>query len=425
MRHLQLIKAACAPHIALRKIFLFALSLFIAVITLNAAVADSHNTNLPAVQVRITHQNGSVDTIAIDEETHEIDIRRGDKIDVINVAAWSAIAHGNNYLINVEREITRTHQKPIASLITFRELLLLFDANTSETNPAALGLTTLSINEIVITNIAEALTHINAIYDPPPGTFVGTPNAGIGDLFGLIKLVSQLTDGPGSAIAARTAGANAIASGLPDPDHFLQMKAQVHIARESAIVEIAQAHLNAAKTLHENSKILVDAGRASDSDVNRAKILVFEANLELSDAQLRLALAVDAHENAFGSRLESRAFPNWKNLPPTELEIITRGLTSNQHQLARTYWRQMRHARQTLVMVDAMTELVLEVSRSYRRDFELGIITIVDLITVSRLVFDIRVQQIVRRADLNIAESWILAALGQFDPTSIERPEQP
>lgn len=253
------------------------------------------------------------------------------------------------------------------------------------------------------------------------------PAAGAGDeIFGVVHVVSWLVDrlAPiADAEAAETSGAAAEDSGSPDPgNHFAQMRAQIVIAREAAIVALAGDYLQAARELAGETEKMLNGGAARPVDREQVRLFELEAEIEHRDARHRLALAADTHENDYGYRLESILFPVWAEPPPTGLEEITARLGSDRAAKARTRWRTAAHGRDTLQLVKTLVVVARAVREAYRQQHAIGQRSLGELIGVEQLFHQAEVQRIMRTADLRIAESWLLFALGQFDPAHIRRP---
>ena len=408
MQYLVLIFAGRARRSVVANVSLLGFALFVAVTTAMLPTFAS------AAEVRITHLDGKVDVITTSSATQEISVRQGDKIEVLNATLTSATISGGN-----SEDYIVTLSEPSGTVeITFVGLFLLFAVGDPATSPAGADNppTILIVGETEISHIGDALSQISTAVGGGGGRAAG----GGGEAFGIIQVVSWLLNRLNPVSSAQAAELPPGSTG----GLFPQMKAQLLIARETGIVNIAQIHVTAAVRLVTNIKRLAIAGHASDVDVDRVEIHLLEARLELRDARFRLALAADAHENEFGERLESRGFPMWKTAPPTELNAITEGITADQTKLARTFWRQARHARETRDLVRQLVSFAEKANRAYERQFELGQRTITELLSAQRLVFDARVQLVAREADLAIAESWILAAHGKLEPASIEHPGQ-
>lgn len=360
-----------------------------------------------AVKIRIVHRDGTDETIVTSGATQKIKVRQGDKIDVLNASMASATVIGNDYVVTVAVPASDNVE------ITFVDLFLLLAQAGGDTPPPVLV-----IGDWRVASIGDALSAIATAAGEPAA---GAPTAagGGGEVFGLIQVVSWLLDRLGPVSSAQAAPAVAVGTA----GQFAQMKAQILIAREAEIAVLAKEHADTARSFLRDVRQMAESGRGTDADVNNTRVLLLQFELELRDAKFRLALAADAHENEFGERLESTLFPVWKSPPPTGLDAITRGLTGDQaKKLARTYWRQSRHARKTLDMVKTLVSVAQSLQRAYRQQFALGRRTVTDLASVQRLVFETRVQQVARLSDLRVAESWILAARGQLTPAYIKHP---
>ena len=102
-------------------------------------------------QVRISHQDGTVDTITTTGATEEILVQQGDKIEVLGASLREATVDGNNYVVTLADDDGGTVQ------ITFVDLFLLLAVGDPATTPAAPDATTLVIGETSIASIGQAL----------------------------------------------------------------------------------------------------------------------------------------------------------------------------------------------------------------------------------------------------------------------------
>ncbi|NNE82536.1 MAG: hypothetical protein HKN28_01055, partial [Alphaproteobacteria bacterium] len=120
-------------------------------------------------QVRITHQDGTVDEITTSGATQQIQVQQGDKIEVVNATLTSATVDGNNYVV--------TLTDPSGTVeITFVDLFLLL-ATGDPTTTAADGATSLFIGETEIASIGDALSQVATAAGPAGG---GAVDGGLG-----------------------------------------------------------------------------------------------------------------------------------------------------------------------------------------------------------------------------------------------------
>ncbi|MHC5112226.1 MAG: beta strand repeat-containing protein [Planctomycetota bacterium] len=103
-------------------------------------------------QVRITHQDGTVDEITTSGATQQIQVQQGDKIEVVNATLTSATVDGNNYVVTLT-DASGTVE------ITFVDLFLLL-ATGDPTTTVADGSTSLFIGETEIASIGDALSQV-------------------------------------------------------------------------------------------------------------------------------------------------------------------------------------------------------------------------------------------------------------------------
>lgn len=266
----------------------------------------------------------------------------------------------------------------------------------------------------------------------PVEAAAGPVAGGGGELFGLLQVVSWLIERvelvPG-AVAAEEAAARQLAqagappaAGQAEPPRFAQMRAQLLIAREAEIARLAVDYETVTATLLAQLHSLIAVGHGGRLELAQAGAFHLEAQLEARDAGFRLAQAVDAHQDAHGERLETAAFPVWSTPPPTGLAAVSAEVAEGERAAARRYWRQARHARETISLLESLIALAEEIRDAYRQQFEIGQRTLAELETAEKTVFQAQVRLVQRRAELLIAEAWLLAATGQLSDDHIKRP---
>ena len=251
----------------------------------------------------------------------------------------------------------------------------------------------------------------------------GPSAAGGGEIFGFVRVASWLLDrlDPIGEAAAETAGSVAADASMA-PGRFEQMRAQLLVAREAALLDLAREYLEKAKAFAEELAQAAAAGASSAVDVEQGRMLTLEAEIETRDAAHRLALAADAHEDAYGYRLEAALFPEWAEPPPDDLDAVRAGMPDGLAKAARAYWRRAAHGRETLELVDRLVATALAVRNAVLDQFKLGRRSTGEAISILRVVYEAQVQQANRRADKLVAEAWILAARGALGDAYIRRP---
>ncbi|MEQ9124661.1 MAG: hypothetical protein RIM80_19085, partial [Alphaproteobacteria bacterium] len=187
-------------------------------------------------------------------------------------------------------------------------------------------------------------------------------------------------------------------------------------------LDLAREYLEKAKAFADELAQGAAAGVSSAVDVEQGRMLTLEAEIETRDAAHRLALAADAHEDAYGYRLEAALFPEWAEPPPDDLDAVRAGMPDGLAKAARAYWRRAAHGRETLELVDRLVATALAVRNAVLDQFKLGRRSTGEAISILRVVYEAQVQQTNRRADKLVAEAWILAARGALGDAYIRRP---
>lgn len=267
------------------------------------------------------------------------------------------------------------------------------------------------------------VTLAQAVDSPDPmETAAGGPAAaGGGELFRLVQVVSWLLDRIDIVSKSEAAEPLQLAQ-TGDLARFLQLEAQLMITRETEIAKLAADYRDVTGMILAALKERLAAGGGSQADADQAEAIHLEAQLEVKEAEFRRILAVDAHQDAYGERLETTAIPVWQAEPPRNLATITAGLVPEQRALARRYWRQARHAGETLKLLETLEVVAEAVRNAYRQQFEVAQRTLLDVGYTEKTLFQTRVRLVQRQVDLLTAEAWLLAAMGQLSPDHIKRP---
>ncbi len=252
----------------------------------------------------------------------------------------------------------------------------------------------------------------------------GPMAGGGGELAGLLQVVSWLLDRfdlvseTQAAELPQLAQNDASGSG----SRFAQLKAQLLIARETEILELAKSYEALNRNILAALKERLAGGGGSQADVDQSRVTHLDAQLEVKAAEYRLALAIDAHQDAYGKRLVTAAVPVWERMPPDDLAAITAALPATQHALARRYLRQARHSREAVALLETLSQVALQVRDAYVQQFEVAQRTLLDVQYADKTLFQSRVRLVGQQIDLLIAEAWLLDALGQLPAEHIKQP---
>lgn len=111
-------------------------------------------------QVRITHSDGTVDTINTSNAAEQINVQQGDRIEVLNAALTSASIVGNDYVVTLADPASGTVE------ITFTDLFLLLAEDEQSTTPVDVP-TTLVVGDLSIASLAEATQQVGTTAPAP------------------------------------------------------------------------------------------------------------------------------------------------------------------------------------------------------------------------------------------------------------------
>lgn len=257
-------------------------------------------------------------------------------------------------------------------------------------------------------------------------------SAGGGEVFGLVRVVWWLLDrvdlvGRAEAAEAKADEADGTASVTVAPssaeDRILdQVLAQMMIARDGDIAAAAADYHERTVALQAEIKQRADGGGAGHVDVMLAESVNLNAELEQAEADFAFTLAIDAHQDRFGERLETAAYRPWPSPPPADLAAVSDQVGSDRRAAARRHWRLMNFANKTLPMLERLQTMALDVREGYIQQFEVGQRSLTELQSAEEVVYRVRVRLAQRTYDLKTAEAWLLAVTGQLPASVILRP---
>lgn len=302
-----------------------------------------------------------------------------------------------------------------AELLLAQLAALEWEGSTTEPLPST------DVDKVPIPPVPVTLAQAVDSPDPIETAAGGPTAAGGGEIFGLVQVVSWLVDRINIVSKSEAAEPLQLAQS-GDLARFLQLEAQLLIAREAEIAKLAANYRDVTRTILAALKDRLAGGGGSRADVDQAEAIHLEAQLEVKEAEFRHALAIDAHQDAYGERLQTATLPVWQAEPPDDLAAITADLPPEQRAMARRYWRQARHASETLKLLETLVVVAEAVRDAYRQQFEVAQRTLLDVEYAEKTLFQARVRLVQRQVDLLTAEAWLLAAIGQLSPDHIKRP---
>lgn len=249
----------------------------------------------------------------------------------------------------------------------------------------------------------------------------GGGDIGAGQVFALVPILTWWLYHLDVISEAQAAEPAAAASGERSPV-LTQLLAQLAIAREGKLQQLATQYLHMIDGVIEEVRRFAEAGRASEVDILQAEASLLQARLELKEAEFRLILAVDAHQDAFDERLETADFPQWVPPPPNDLEVIRRTFPPDRFAVARKYVRQARFSKEILALLDQLLSTADQLVTALEQRFALDQTNLEALLNTKHLVFQTKVRLAQRNYDLKSAEARLLAAQGQLSEDHIRRP---
>lgn len=244
---------------------------------------------------------------------------------------------------------------------------------------------------------------------------------GPGQVFALVPVLAWWLDKL-DVISEAQAAEPATAASAERSAVLKQLLAQLAIAREGELRQLATQYFHTVDGVLGDVRRLAEAGRGSQADILQAEASHLQARLELKEAEFRLILAVDAHQDTFGERLETSDFPQWRAPPPSDLEVIRRTFPPDRFAVARKYVRQARFSREILALLEQLLSTADQLVTALEGQFALGRTSSEVLLNTKHLVFQTKVQLAQRSYDLKSAEARLLAAQDQLSEDHIRRP---
>ena len=264
----------------------------------------------------------------------------------------------------------------------------------------------------------------------------GDMSGGGGEMFGLVQVISWFVDrldvvseaqaaelqDQAPAVAAAPAAADQSAQAASPPALLEQVLAQMRIARELQILESASQYEAQGEELWKLASQIAEGGGLGIVALTQVDLFRVEGQLEAREAGLRRDLAIDAHEDRFGKRLVDSVYPQWRYSPAANVREAKARVAPEYQAEVRRYWRQERFAFETKALLVRLLGLAEEVVEGMQRMFEVGQVTLSDLLGAEQVAFQVRVRLAQREYDLRSAEAWLLAAEGQLSPDVLLQP---
>lgn len=250
----------------------------------------------------------------------------------------------------------------------------------------------------------------------PPEAAVGAP-APAGLLGSLTWLATRL-----GIIGEARAQDDGGATDTPEDRLLAQVRAQLAIARDTELLALARSAVADYQALHGRMEGLAANGRVPEREVEFTAALVPRARIALEEATLALSLSVDAHEDAFGARLNTAPFPDWEETPPETLADLAEAVAPGQRATARGQWRRWRSAGLRLEHHRQFLEQARDALALYREAFDLGQAQATELAGMQQLVDDAQAGLIRTRHDRAVAQAYLLWVTGELTDSALVRP---
>ncbi len=236
----------------------------------------------------------------------------------------------------------------------------------------------------------------------------GSPIAGLSVFGWLAKRFDRESPDPNeTTIAATSAQTSTL---------YKQVSSQLLVSRDSMMIDAASSYEAVLKLLMAQEEERQHAGISSSDGAMLVSAWLKDAQLEHSRAQSHLLMAVDAHQDRFGHRIEAAAeFPlDWGRRHDRELEDVLAKIDQTQRAAARRYWRTVAMEKESLKLYAERLDELGKVRFAYQDQYELGQRQIVDLIAISRSIYDVETERLYTEHRLYEAHARLLEITGRL-----------
>lgn len=244
--------------------------------------------------------------------------------------------------------------------------------------------------------------------DLEPTAAGGTPIAGLSVFGWLAKRFDRESPDPNETTIAATS--------VQTSTLYNQVSSQLLVARDSMMVDAASSYEAVLKLLMDQEEERQLAGMSSSDGAMLVSAWLKDAQLERSRAQSHLLMAVDAHQDRFGHRIEAAAdFPvDWGRRHDRELEAALAKIDQAQRAAARRYWRTVAMEKESLKLYGERLDELGKVRFAYRDQYDIGRRQIVDLIAISRSIYDVETEKLYTEHRLYEAHARLLEITGRL-----------
>jgi hypothetical protein len=283
-----------------------------------------------------------------------------------------------------------------------------------------------AVDDEAIQQILDALENGEDLGDVLPATAAGA--GGGGELASIVQVVGWFVDRLGLASEAHAQDIEdaedeqSVAADSADADILEILLAQIRIATTGAAVRQANDHLEVARQIYQMIAEHAERGFGQGVDLDISTGSILQAELDVLEANYRLDLARDDHQNLSGERLSAASLPELEYPLADGLAAAVQRVPEDRKKLARLYWRQAKFADEALVLVDKWHRIMDRVRTIYRDQFEIGQRTLNDLLSAQFAYYQVGIKKTSLEYELRSAQAWLLNAEGKLTRDQLQRP---
>jgi hypothetical protein len=244
--------------------------------------------------------------------------------------------------------------------------------------------------------------------DLPATAAGGTPLAGLSVFGWLAKRFDRDTPDPIEATI--------VATSAQTSTRYNQVSSQLLVSRDSMMVDAATSYETVLRLFMDQEEERQRVGLSIGSGFMLVSAWLKDAQLEHSRAQSHLLMAVDAHQDRFGYRIEAEpVFPvDWGRRHDRGLEETLAKIDEGQRAAARRYWRTVAMEQESLKLYGERLDELGKVRMAYRDQYDIGRREIVELIAISRSIYDVELETLYTEHRLYEAHARLLEITGRL-----------
>jgi hypothetical protein len=203
-----------------------------------------------------------------------------------------------------------------------------------------------------------------------------------------------------------------------------QIQMQLVVIRNQQIAKNAKAYHSELERVYSEIKERKDSGQGSLADFSMISAWLLDAKIEVIRADSRLIMAVDAHQDHFGSRCQaaSNYSEDWQNRLPKDIEELLSITEQWEMAVPRRSWQEMEMERDSLSQYVLRMEQLFELQESYMQQFSLGQTSLQDVIGTRRHIYDVNLQKNDTHYRYVVAQAKLLAMTNRLFEGDLLKP---